>query len=343
MQTIRIRRPGAVSVLVGIVLAGQPLMAQTAPRAREFMQDVIGFTPADIQDVAAGKVVTRLLDTGEKGEVAAFGATWVDADPAVLFERASDIQKFRKIPEILQIGVFSTPPVVSDLAGLTLPDQDIDSLRECKPGSCDVKLGTAFVERLAREVDWKAPDADDKAVALAKETLAEAVKEYQAKGTVALGDYVDKKEPTSLVDEYNVLLADSRNLGDYIPEFFGYLRDYPKRSIEGVNDAFYWTKDNFGLKEVVSIFQATTLRRGEHALFAQKMLYASHYFDAALEVWAIAPAPTGEGFDVLMLYRIRLDPPTGILSTVLMGKVRSGIESWVRENVKNAKARTEAP
>jgi hypothetical protein len=122
---------------------------------------------------------------------------------------------------------------------------------------------------------------------------------------------------------------------------FAHLRDYPKGDEPEMTDSFYWTKDNFGLKPVISIYHVSVLRRGDGALFAQKTLYASHYFNAGLEVWSVAPSPSGKGFDLLMLYRTRLDPPTGLLAGVLMGKVRGGVEEGVRANLENATAKTE--
>ena len=71
------------------------------------------------------------------------------------------------------------------------------------------------------------------------------------------------------------------------------------------------------LKPLVSIYHVTALRQGNRALFAQKTLYASHYFNAGLEVWSVAPPPSGTGFELLMLYRTRLDPPTGMLAGLL--------------------------
>jgi hypothetical protein len=36
----------------------------------------------------------------------------------------------------------------------------------------------------------------------------------------------------------------------------------------------------------------------------------------------------------MSLYRTRIDPPTGMLGGVLMGKVRDGIETALKENLK---------
>jgi len=51
--------------------------------------------------------------------------------------------------------------------------------------------------------------------------------------------------------------------------------------------------------------------------------------------------PDRTGFYLMNLYRTRIDPPTGMLSGVLMGRVKSGVEQGVRGNLKTAKARME--
>jgi hypothetical protein len=119
------------------------------------------------------------------------------------------------------------------------------------------------------------------------------------------------------------------------------MRDYPKGKSPGIKDSFYWTKDDFGPKPVISIFHVSAQRVADHSLFAQKTLYASHFFNAGLEVWSLAPHASGTGFELLGLYRTRLDPPTGMLAGMLMGKVRGGIETGVREDLASAKAKAE--
>ena len=55
------------------------------------------------------------------------------------------------------------------------------------------------------------------------------------------------------------------------------------------------------------------------------------------------PTADGKGLYLLNLYRTRMDPPTGMLAGVLMGKVRDGIETGVNENLKRAKDNLSTP
>jgi hypothetical protein len=51
------------------------------------------------------------------------------------------------------------------------------------------------------------------------------------------------------------------------------------------------------------------------------------------------PAPDGKGLYLMSLYRTRIDPPTGMLGGVLMGKVRDGVQTGMKENLKVARDR----
>ena len=66
------------------------------------------------------------------------------------------------------MGTFGTPPSIGDLAGLSWEASDIDALRRCKPGACDVKIGMAGLERLQKEVNWSAPDARTRTETIAR-------------------------------------------------------------------------------------------------------------------------------------------------------------------------------
>lgn len=315
------------------------------PKPWPFLRKVIGLSEAQLAAVDRGEVVTKLLPSPEKPEIAAFGIVRVNGTLPTLREELRDFKSFRKVPQIPEIGRFSDPPRVEDLDGLTWPDADVDALRNCRPGKCDVKLGTGSLDRLAKEVDWKASDAKTKVLALIKDQMVAYVGAYRAGGTDALAVTVDKGNPKALSAEFRTLLKNSPYLPEYLPMFHQYLAAYPQGSLPGVSDTLFWTKDEFGLKPTVSMHHATVYQpeasQGPSLLVAIRMLYASHFFNAALEIMAASPTPDGSGLYLLDLYRTRIDPPTGLLSGVLMGKVKGGIEDGVALNLKTAKARVE--
>jgi hypothetical protein len=318
--------------ILGILGAAALRGADEAP-PRPFLKTVIQLTDDQIASVEKGEVVTKQLATSDKPEVAAFGVVKTTGNPDTLLRLARDVKAFRQVPQIPEMGMFSSPPKLEDLKALTHPPDDVAALKKCQPGSCDVKLGSAALEKVSK-LDWKAADSTGQAVALMNQMMVDFVTAYQSGGTDALGNVMDKKQTKTRAEEYRKLLANSPYLVTYVKEFNGYLESYPKGTLPGAEDIFYWTKDTFGLKPVVSLYHMTLYKDPRGALVANKLLAASHFFNASLEIIAGIPTPDGKGLYLLDLYRTRLDPPTGMLSGVLMGKVRDGVETGVRENLK---------
>ena len=146
------------------VLAPAVAPAQEAP-PRPFLRKVIQLDDAQLAAVEKGEVVTKLLPTTDKPEIAAFGVVKTAGTVDQLLALARDVQKFRQVPQIPEMGRFSTPAKIEDLKGLIHPPDDIAALKKCKPGSCDVKIGTKGLEMVSR-INWSAPDAEKQAVAI---------------------------------------------------------------------------------------------------------------------------------------------------------------------------------
>jgi len=311
------------------------------PPPRPFLRKVIQLDDQKLAAIDKGEVVTKLLPTTDKPEIAAFGVVRTAGNPDLLLRLAKDVRGFRQVPQIPQMGIFSTPPRLDDLKGLTHPPDDVSALKKCKPGSCDVKLGNAALEKIA-QIDWTKAGAEAQATALLNQMIVDFVAAYQQGGTDAMGTIMDKKAPKTRTQEFKTLLANSPYLPEYVKAFNDYLGAYPKGKLGNTEDVLYWTKDEFGLKPVVSLYHLTLHREPRGAILANKMLAATHFFNASLEVMAGVPTPDGKGLYVMSLARTRIDPPTGMLGGVLMGKVKDGIETAVRENLKVARDRLAA-
>lgn len=335
--------------LAGAFLAGGALVGSLPGGADDaagptFLRKSVGFTEAQVAAVDGGQVVARLLPSVDKPEIAAFGSVRVRGDAAAFLQQLRDGVAFRRGPSILEIGRFSRPPRVEDLAGLTLDEGDYKAARQCRPGDCDIKMSRSAMERMHRELDWKAPDARVRTTDLMKHMLVEYVTAYMQGGTAEMATYVDKDRPLETPAEFRKLLAATPYLVQYVPTFHRYVEDYPKGALAGAEDAFYWTKDKFGPKPTICLYHTTVWpdpAESGRAVIASKQIYASHYFQAGLDVLALVPAGPG-AFYLMDLYRVRIDPPTGMLSGVMLGKIRGGIEQGVAERLKTARARGEA-
>lgn len=321
-------------LVAGLALAtvvhGTSLAEEPAPFP--FLRNTIGLDAAQRASVEKGEVVTKLLPSTDKSEVAAFGVVKSAGIAEALLSLARDVRGFRKGPRIVEMGVFHEPARSDDLAGLTWPPDDLAALRKCKPGSCDVKLGTRGLELIAR-VGWAAADADRQASAILNAGIVEYVGAYQKGGLEALGDVIDKKDARSRAAEHRAILGSSPYLAEYVKAFGNYLAAFPAAPLPGAENVFYWMKDTSGPKPVIAAYHAVAYRGPHGVLVANRLLGASHFFNAGLEVTAAVPSPDGKGLYLMALYRIRLDPPTGMLSGTLMAKIKGGIEAGVRESL----------
>jgi hypothetical protein len=308
---------------------------------RPFLRKVIEWGDQQLAALDKGEVVTRQLPGADKPEIAAFGAVKIAATRAKFVERVSDIKDFRKVPQVPEMGVFGTPAKLEDMAALTLEDGDFDVMRKCVPGNCNFKLGAAGIERLQKEVKFDAPDAKAKVLGILKDQAVAYVNAYRQGGTDAMGALATRKEPRLLSSEFKLLLKQSPYLPEYLPALNAYIDAYPKGTLTGAKDIIFWTKDTFGLKPVLSIYHLTVWNdpAQKGAVVAIKQLYASHYFNAGLDLIVAVDADGGKSLYLLELYRGRIDPPTGMLAGVLLGKVRGGVETAVAENLKHARVK----
>jgi hypothetical protein len=84
------------------------------------------------------------------------------------------------------------------------------------------------------------------------------------------------------------LLSRSKALPAYLPDLDRYLLDYPNAQSENMKSVFYWEKVNFGLKPTIRVVQSIVYRGASVTdpvyAVALKQLYASHYFETALDI-----------------------------------------------------------
>ena len=135
---------------VAVVMAGAAL-AQTA--ASDISTEIgmvlvrdLRFSAAELADLQRGKVVKHGIATSAPGEIAAVGAVRVNTSKAAFLDRVRDIVRFKRGPDILQIGRFGNPPSLDDLAALTVDKDDFD-VRACRVGDCSGRLPADVIRR----------------------------------------------------------------------------------------------------------------------------------------------------------------------------------------------------
>ena len=274
-------------LLSPVIGAGIP-PTDKPPEPDKFFHEFAGLNDGQIKEIHEGKAIAKILDSPTADQVFVFGAVYINSTPEQYLKFASDIEALRKLPSYLAVGKFSDPPQLSDLAGFTMDEQDFKQLKNCKPGHCEVQLPTEAMDEFQRSVNWSAPDAGDQANRLAQQLALQALLNYQQGGNTALGTYRDKNHPAVVAETFASLLGRSKALPAYLPELHEYLLNYPKADSGNIQSEFYWEKVNFGLKPTLRmvqaiVYQGKSRERPAYAV-AVKQLFASHYFESALDL-----------------------------------------------------------
>lgn len=267
------------------------LFPETTDEAEEpfpFFRQYVGLNEEEITAIRNGKPVAKVLNSPTADQVFVFGAVYVRSNPENYLKLASDIEALKKLPNYLAIRKFSNPPRISDLDGFSLDEEDINGLKKCHEGKCEVQLPKEAMDEFRSKINWSAPDVTDQVNQLARQMALGALTSYREGGNAALGTYRDKNDPAAIEQTFRSLVERSKALPVYLPELQNYLLNYPKTKSDHIESEFYWEKINFGLKPTIRLLQAV-LYRGEGSTgpayaVAIKQLYASHYFETALDL-----------------------------------------------------------
>jgi len=340
-----------LGMATALPIAGTFLAAQSGPAVDRRLERTLGFSDADLRALDAGAAVIRSLDTPVREELAHVGVVYIDAPVERFIERFQDIERFESGPGVPHIGRFSTPPLIEDLASLTLPAKDVTALARCRPGDCDVKLSAAAMTRFRNEVNWSSPNAARQANDIAREMILDLVREYQRGGSAALGHYDDGSEPLSVAEQFRALLASGNHRPVPVPGLIAYLDEYPRNRPAGAEEFFYWSVVDFGLKPTVRvnhviIYPLAARSSGISHVIAIKQLYASHYFHTTLELRFLVDddrRADRHGFYLISITRSRSDGMTGFKGLLLRPIISRRSRDAVRGYLEHVKRQVERP
>ena len=325
--------------VVTLSIAGALLcVGQAVHEPNTFFKEAMGLNDEQLAEIQHGKAVVKVLSTQTPAEVAVFGAVYIHAPVEAYLKGAQNLNSLRGSPNYLAIQEFSTPPKLSDLKGFTLDGDDINDLKNCKPGKCELQLPAESMEAFKNSVNWSGPDVPAQVNSLAQKMALEELVKYQEDGNNALGSYYDKQDPLHVVEQFESLLRESPSFSRYLPDLEQYLISYPHAQLPNAESLFYWEKVKFGLKPTLRMNQMVIYRgsgpSGPPSSVAIKQLYASHYFQTALDLSVCAKdnsRPDENGFYLITVKGSRqagLTGPKGsIVRKTAVSRTRSSLEN----------------
>jgi len=329
------RRVFALSVALGAgarTLPGQ----HTEPPIERYIQDSLGVTPRELDGVRRGSVLSKILPTANPRDVTVFGMVELPVSRAAFAPRMGDARRIIALRSPTY-EIFDEPPTAANVQRIAIDPSEFRDLQSCRLEHCNFKLPAAAMREFASAVSWTSDSAKAQVDSLARADVLRFVNDYRTAGNSAMVEYDDNHAVRSS-DAFAALLDQSSYLRDFVPELRDYLESYPQRRPESARDVLFWEEDRLPrLRPTLTLSHMVmyTMQSGT-PIVAIKQIYANHYFEGALEVYAAFDAPatdTGPAMYLISIRRYRFDalPTGGFLN--LRGRVRGRLADAVKADL----------
>jgi hypothetical protein len=336
---------GGFAVLLATAVAA--ISQPPEPQLSAFLTQV-GLSQDQRASLEAGRPVAKVLSWGESSEIYVFGAVRINGSAAAYLKSARNVRARAGTQGYLGVGEIPSTPTAADLSGLSLDPDDITALKSCREGDCDVQLPSAAIQAFRDSVNWSRPDVAMQVNTLARSRVLDLIREYQRGGNDALGVYRDKEHPARVAKQFETMISRAAALPEVVPQLRQYLLHYPDTDLPGADSFLYWEKVDFGMKPTIRVNHGVVYQPQEGiSVVAIKQLYASHYFQTALDVSVCVPdsKPVSRGFYLLTIKGSEQDGLTGLKGSmvrrVVVDKTRSSLEkalAAIKETIERSQA-----
>ena len=318
------------------------------PSIHQLLVTHFRFGRAELQEVERQRPVAVSLPGAIDREILAAGAVRIDAPLERVLALFRDIERLESGRGFLATVRLSDPPRLDDFSALTLPREDVADLRRCRPGNCDVKLNQRGFDLLSK-VDFGAADADQQVQRFARQMLYEIARAYRTRGNAGLGLSMDDEPHRETAVEFGEMMRGKPFLDAATPGLASYLLDYPQGpKPAGLEEFLYWSLVEFGLKKTVRLNHVVMYpvdgAGGSRWVLSNRIVYASHYFQNAIEVRLLIDDPAGpdRAHYLFVLNLARPDGVGGVFGPIVRYKVRSGSRDTLRKTLLITKEKAEA-
>ena len=301
---------------------------------QRILNEKAAFEATDFAALEREQTVVRPSPVSDKREVAFLGVVNIRAGADEFLRSYREGLTRKNNAAILEIGSFAKEPALADIQNLTFETEDIEDLKECIVGNCQIKLSASMIERFRKEIDWAASDYSLKATNLYRQMLTEYVRDYRVRGDQALIEYNDKRNEIDLAAEHRTL-----NAG---PSYVNAILAEQQSELRLIEDAIVWSKIKFGLKPVIAINHVKIYQRnrdiGPQVVIASNQIYANHYFNASLALTAFVSFPGTQSSYLVYENRSRADGLEGPFSKIKRGLVEKKALEGLKAILEHSKA-----
>jgi hypothetical protein len=278
--------------------------------------------------VELGERERRALDRGEavsrtvpmpSRHIGVFAAVRVGVEGERVARWIEDIAAFKRSDAVEEIGRFSNPPRIEDLAALTLDPEDFETLQGCRPGKCGMPFTPAEIERLHQPFGRSRPWQADDLVRVFREILLARAQTYLVAGRTG------GPAPAFVHSQW--------------PELVRALESQPPQPPGRATTFLYWEKVRLGGKPTVTITHVTMLREaavsGCALVTLSRHVFSTRFISDGWSVLALA-APYFTYF-----YQARIDRLGGFFGGIVRHFVEREIKARAGETLLGLRNRLE--
>jgi hypothetical protein len=333
-------RWASIGSAILLAAAGRASTSDTA----SWIQRVFHPSARERAALARGAPLAFTLAGASNRDIGVAGVVRAATTPAGLVDRVRDIANFKRSADVLQIGTFGSAPQLSDVAVLKWDRDDLDALRDCRVGNCDLQLTAATIEHMRREVDWQAPDAGKRASGIMNRMLVDVAGAYLQTGSRSLEPYRDNRQATDPREEFRRAVTQSPSSLDLVPEFRRYLIEFPGAAPDRVENLMYWSKEKIASHAVTSVNHVAiywpSARSCLPVVIGSKQVYATRYITASVAITTLFPVE-GDRFDLVYVNRSRTDALDGFFARLLRPIVQSRVRAAMSKYLLDLKSKLE--
>lgn len=314
------------------------------PAPLAWFEPDVSLSRNDLLRLDRGEVVVKPLPS-KSGQLGVFTITELNATPDVFVSWIRQVAELKRSKAVPVSRRFSEPPSLSDLDGLELDQRDLDSIRQCRPGDCDLKLSAAEIEALRRVADRGSDGAIQEVF---RRLLLDRLMVYRSGGLAAMPLPAFSRNLIQPTEVFAALRANSPYILRSDQRLASWL-EQPLAEAGGpeVESFYYWSKEYYSSGKAVIVLahvgvtRAATGGAGPQVAVAGKQIFASRYMNGMLtHITLSRDPPSGQGY---MTYtnRVELDVLGGLFGGIVRGIINGRLKGDAATVLRTLRTRIE--